>query len=208
MIGYGVCVGTWSKFAAFVAPRVAGPVMAVSGHDNICVAYNRILDYYARTPSGGDLEALVLLHDDLEITDPMFEDKVRKALADDVAVVGGCGGPSDVSLAWGDNAGCLGHQQTDSGLIDFGPRSGAVAMLDGSILVLSPWALASLRFDENYAGFHGYPHICRDARAVGRRVVVADIDTYHHTTVGFKSVEIERSFTVTNWIYQQQGAAS
>jgi len=205
MIGFGVCVGSWEEFGAFVAPRVNGPVMAVSGHDSICAAYNKILDYYR----SWDLEALVLLHDDLEITDPAFETKLRRAMVASVAIVGVCGGPADESLAWWDAPGCIGHQQTDSGLIDFGPRWGDVAIVDGSIMALSPWAVANLRFDENYAGFHGYPHICRDARAVDRRVVVADIDTHHHTTVGFKSVEVERSFMVTDWMYQAgQGAAA
>jgi hypothetical protein len=205
MIGYGVCVGTWDKFATYVAPHVAGPLMAVSGHTSICVAYNKILDYYRDRP---DLEAVVLLHDDLQITDPDFEDKLRAALwPGGVAIVGVCGGPSGESLAWWEPPGCVGHQMTDSGLIDFGPRSGDVAIVDGSLMALSPWAVAALRFDERYQGFHGYPHICRDAIAGGERVVVADIDTHHHTTVGFKSRQIQRSFTVTNWMYQAEGAA-
>jgi hypothetical protein len=200
VIGYGVCVGDWGKLAAYVTPRVPGPLMAVSGHSSICRAYNQILDYYR----GWDLDALVLLHDDLEITDPAFEDKLRAAMASDVAVVGVCGGPSDASLAWWNTPGCVGHQATDSGLIDFGPRAGDVAMVEGSLMALSPWAVAGLRFDEDYTGFHGYPDICVAARAAGRRVTVADIDTHHHTTVGFKSAEVQRSFTVTDWMYQHK----
>ena len=204
MLGYGVCVGSWDEFAAYVAPYVTGsPVMAVSGHSSICTAYNRILDHCR----DWNLEALVLLHDDLEITDPAFEAKVRAALVDDVAIVGVCGGPSDQSLAWWNAEGCIGHQMTDSGLIDFGLRTGEAAIVDGSIMVLSPWAIGNLRFDEGYDGFHGYPDTCLDARAAGKRVVVADIDTHHHTTVGFKSPEIERSFTVTDWMFQHKTAA-
>lgn len=193
MIGYGCCVGSWDKFATNVAPQVAGPVMAVSGHTSICAAYNAILDYYRNW----SLEALVLLHDDLEIVDPAFEDKLRTALADGVAIAGVAGGPAGGSLAWWNAAGCVGHQMTDAGLLDFGPRSGDVAIVDGSIMALSPWAVQNLRFDERYDGFHGYPDICLEAAAAGQRVVVADIDTHHHTTVGWKSADVHRSWVET-----------
>ena len=197
MIGFGVCVGSWDKFATNVAPQVAGPVMAVSGHTNICVAYNAILDYYQHW----GLEALVLLHDDLEIVDPLFEDKLRGALTDDVAIVGVAGGPAAGSLAWWEAAGCVGHQMTDTGPIDFGPRSGDVAIVDGSIMALSRWAIGHLRFDERYDGFHGYVDVCLEAAAAGKRVVVADIDTHHHTPVGWKSAEVHRSFTDTQRLF-------
>lgn len=47
-------------------------------------------------------------------------------------------------------------------------------MVDGCILVLSPWAVANLRFDEErYSGFHGYDaDICFEARSQGKRVVL------------------------------------
>jgi Glycosyltransferase like family len=202
VIVYGCCTDSWRDLVELGSASSDRPMMAVSGHTSICVAYNKILDYYR---GWSDLEALVLVHDDLEITDTFFEDKLRAALAEDVAIVGVCGGPVDSSLAWWDAEGCIGHQATDSGLIDFGPREGDVAIVDGSIMALSPWVVANLRFGD-YPGFHGYPAICRDARAAGRRVVVADIDTHHHTRVGWKSDEIKRSFTVTDWMYQEQGA--
>ncbi len=205
MLAYGCCVGSWDKFAANVAPRVGDqPVMAVSGHNNIAVAYNAILDYYRPR----DVEALVLLHDDLEITDPAFEDKLRLTLADDVAIIGVCGGPSDRSLAWWDYPGCVGHQMTDSGMVDFGPRTGDAAILEGSLMALSPWAVQHLRFDETYGGFHGYSDISLEAVAAGKRVVVADIDTHHHTTVGFKSADIHRSWLETEQMFRRKWVAA
>ena len=53
-------------------------------------------------------------------------------------------------------------------------------------MVFSPWAIQELRFDERYE-FHGYDDVCLEARHAGKRVYVADIDTYHHTTFGYKT---------------------
>ena len=60
-------------------------------------------------------------------------------------------------------------------------------MLDGLCLVLSPWAIQHLRFDESaFDGFHGYDSdICLQARAAGRRVRVTDLPLMHHTHGGY-----------------------
>lgn len=201
MIGYGVCVGSWQKLARNVIPRVGErPLFALSGQTSLCRAYNTILDAYR----GADLDAVVLLHDDLEITDPDVEETFLKALADpDVALVGVCGGKGDTSLAWWDSE-TVGHQMTDSGLLDFGGREGDVAFIEGSIMVFSPWAVQGLRFDERYPGFLGYDDICLTARAAGKRVTVVDVDTWHHSTVGFKSPAIKVAWDVAEEIFQEK----
>ena len=60
--------------------------------------YNLLLD---KAAAHDDLEALVLLHQDVEIADADFAAKVRKALADpDVAIVGCAGAVGSRSIAW------------------------------------------------------------------------------------------------------------
>lgn len=200
MIGYGTCVGSWDKLHRNVVPRVAGrPLLGLSGQTQLTVAYNTILDAYR----GRDLDAVVLLHDDLEITDPRAEDKFLESLEDDVAIVGVCGGRGDKTLAWWTSE-TVGHQATDSGMLDFGPRTGDVAFIEGSIMVFSPWAVENLRFDERYPGFLGYDDVCLSAIAAGKRVVVADVDTHHHSTIGFKSPAIAAAWDVAEEIFREK----
>lgn len=201
VVGYGCCVGSWEKLARNVTPRVGDrPLLALSGQTSICVAYNTILDAYR--PS--QLDALILLHDDLEITDPQAEAKFLEALADpSVAMVGVCGGVGDRELSWW-NSPTIGHQLTDSGPLDFGPRTGEVAFIEGSIMVFSPWAIQHLRFDTAYPGFLGYDDICLTARARGKRVMVADVDTHHHSTLGFKSPAIAASWAQAAQIFEKK----
>lgn len=198
MIGYGCCVGSWNKFTRNVAPRTENrPLVALYGQTQLTVAYNTVLDAYR----GRGMDAVILLHDDLEIVDPDAEAKFLDALDDDVAMVGVCGGKGDQTLAWWDSP-TIGHQMTDSGLLDFGTRTGDVAFIEGSIMVFSPWAVEHLRFDTGYPGFLGYDDICLTARQAGKRVVVADVDTHHHSTVGFKSAEIRAAWDVAERIFQ------
>ena len=196
-VGYGSCVGSWDKLRRNVVPRVAGPLFALSGQTQLTVAYNLILDAYRNQ----GVDAVVLLHDDLEITDRDAEAKFLAALADDVALVGVCGGKGDQTLAWWESE-KVGHQVTDSGLLDFGPRTGDVAFIEGSVMVFSPWAVDNLRFDPAYPWFLGYDDVCLTARAKGMRVVVADVDTHHHSTVGFKSAEVKRQWDIAEAIFQ------
>jgi hypothetical protein len=200
-VAFGTCVGSWEKLRRNVIPRIGdSPLFALSGQTSLCHAYNTILDAYR----GRDLDAVILLHDDLEIVDPDAEAKFLKALADpDVALVGVCGGKGDQSLAWWDSE-TVGHQMTDSGLLDFGERTGDVAFVEGSLFVFSPWAVEHLRFDERYPGFLGYDDVCLTARLMGKQVVVADVDTHHHTTIGFKSPAIKEGWDVAESIFQNK----
>lgn len=201
MIAYGVCVGSWDKFHRNVVSRVGDrPITALSGQTSICAAYNTILDAYV----GRNLDAVILLHDDLELVDPDAEAKFLAAVREpNVDLVGVCGGLGDASLAWW-NSETIGHQLTDSGMLDFGRRAGDVTFIEGSVMVFSPTAVANLRFDTTYPGFLGYDDICLTARAAGRRVVVADVDTHHHSTLGFKSVAVRESWDVAEALFQRK----
>jgi hypothetical protein len=179
-IGWGCCVGTWSKFEENSKSWGPGPVFHRTDQRSISVAYNSLLDEFLEL----DVNFVVLVHDDLEVTDPRAAWKVLEAMADGATVVGVCGGGP--SMSWWDHD-PIGHQTTDSLHLEFGGRrTGDVDVVEGSFLAFSPWAVANLRFDERFE-FLGYDDVCLMARAAGKRVVVADIDTHHHTTVGFKS---------------------
>lgn len=199
-LAYGTCVGSWAKYGRYVAPWVgARPSKAMADQPSIAVGYNRILDHFR----GQVVDAVVLLHDDLEIIDPVFEHKVCAALMGrDVALVGVAGGGP--YLKWWDHD-PIGHQVTDSGLVDFGRRAGDVDMLEGSVMVFSPWAVEHLRCDERYTDFRsGWDDVCLTARAAGKRVVVVDADTHHHSTVGWKSPAVAEAFEESERMFAEK----
>jgi hypothetical protein len=111
MIVFASCVASPAKLAAFAAPglrRALEPdsVFAELGTDHsIHAAYNEALEHFA---GAGGLEALVLLHEDTELLDADFCDRVRAALRDpSVAIAGAIGASGVTSLRWceGDIAG-------------------------------------------------------------------------------------------------------
>lgn len=216
-IGYGVCVGWWSEFNQYIIPQVGDrrvyddgeppnrPLIALSNQLSIASTYNTILDAFWRQ-FGSDLEAVFLLHTDLQIVDPQGEAKLVAALQEpDVALVSVEGGDGDRGTEWW-LCNPIGHQGMRRFYIDFsgqtpgaetGPsddartkpraRSGDVEVLEGSILGFSPWAIEHLRFDESSpAAFHSYDEVCFQAIAAGKRCVVVDVETFHHTDGSYK----------------------
>jgi hypothetical protein len=182
-VAYGCCVGSWERFNRYVVPPASGaPVLGLSGQTSIANAYNAILDAYR----GQDFDLVILQHDDLEITDPDHVAKFAAIFAEDeyTMLAGVAGGSARSGLGWW-NCEPIGHQQTDAGMIDFGPRTGIVDLLEGSILAFSRGGLERLGF-ESRPGFHGYDEVAMVvARQPGWRSVVVDIDTHHHTPLGF-----------------------
>ncbi len=79
MIGYGCCTGWWDKLQRNVVDCIDddATLFALSGQTQLTVAYNTILDAY----KGRGMDAVILLHDDLELIDPDAEDKFLAALA-------------------------------------------------------------------------------------------------------------------------------
>jgi hypothetical protein len=167
-----------------------------SSAGSIFRAYNLLLQQAA---SHQDLEALVLLHQDVEIVDENFCSKVRHALGDPRVGVVGCVGALDArSLAWWEGSvtwASFTHRYYEHGGGElpafamhpdrFTPppyaRTGEVDTVDGLLLVLSPWAVRNLRFDESLGRFHGYDFdFCHQVRAAGRKVMTADLKIVHH----------------------------
>lgn len=215
---YGACVGSWANVARHIEPHLTveyardghrREFVGLSGQPSLPVAHNRILDHYADEAFGDDVidGPVVLLHDDLEITDPHFEAKAAEALATGAAIVGVAGSASEESLAWWEYS-PIGHQRTDAGPLDFGQRTGEVAVLEGSILVLSPWAVKALRYDESFPGYHNADEICWAARQRGGKLLVADIDTHHHTPMGWRSEAGRASWYAGEALYRMRLATS
>ena len=194
MIAFAACVGSEEKYRRFAQPglRLAcepdSPVAEATTDSSIFSAYNEVLDAFADAP---DLEALVLLHEDTEIVDRELCSKLRRLFSDpSVAVVGVVGARGVRNLSWWEGQG-FGRVLETRGVVDFGGGAHDVDTLDGLLLVLSPWAVRNLRFDdERFSGFHGYDaDICFQARAAGRRVVVDDIAVVHHTKGGYGDMD-------------------
>ncbi|MBX5441582.1 MAG: hypothetical protein IRZ32_08640 [Solirubrobacteraceae bacterium] len=190
MIAFASCIADQDTFASRALPGLRrvmepdSPFAELTTTTSIHEAYNEALEHFAQAP---DLEALVLLHEDVELYDPEFCALVRRALADpDVAIVGAIGARDVRSLAWWEGT-MAGRVAETRGVLDHAFDDPVVDAVDGLLLVLSPWAVRNLRFDtDTYTGFHAYDvDICFAARAAGRKVVVADLPLMHYTKTGY-----------------------
>jgi len=201
VIVYACAIAQESKFDRFAMrgiERAGGPgprVIELRERDSLFSAYNEVLQRVAGEP---DVEALVLLHEDTEIRDERFEDKARTTLADEsIAVAGAIGGSGVHDIDWWVHDELVGSvllrvlkpletygtRLYRPGEVLVGPGGeGEVDVVDGFLLVLSPWAIRELRFDESLGpGFHGYDaDLSYQARERGKRVVVIDTSVAHH----------------------------
>jgi len=199
MIAFGSSITKPEIYAACAEVgirRAAEPgsqIYAMPSAGSICRSYNALLETAAERE---DLEALVLVHQDAEIVDEDFCARARLALADpDVAIVGCVGAIGVRSIAWWEGsvtAANFVHRYDAFGGGDLPAfswdwdeappyaRLGEVDTVDGFVLVLAPWAVRNLRFDESLGALHGYDlDYCLQARAAGRRVVTADFRAIH-----------------------------
>lgn len=191
MIAFGCATTSEEEYLAYAAPsvqRIAEPdslTMRRHGYDSIHQPYNEML---AEAAGHEELEAVVLLHQDLTIEDESFVAKIRAILAasEDVAVIGVAGARGVRGLAWweGESYGAAHSPRLVPGGSHIRYSHGAfeVESVDGLLLVLSAWAARELRFDRELAGpLDGYDmDLCLQARARGGRVVVADLAVSHH----------------------------
>jgi glycosyl transferase family 2 len=198
-VAYGCVTNSLDRVQRYVLPRVGDRSLTLLWNQtSMTQAYNAILDAHLGNPP----DALILIHDDLELVDPDTEAKFLDALKlPNVALVGVAGGFGHVEahgLAWW-NGHTIGHQLTDSGMLNFGPREGPregfVTAIEGSVMTVGPRFIREIRFDETFTGFHGYDDIGMVVNVVhNMNVWVADVDTHHHTTLGFKSIESEQAW--------------
>ena len=104
MIAFGCAITSAKTYQRFAEPgiRVAAEpdseILVYGAAGSIFRNYNLLLDRAAKLDG---LEALVLLHQDAEIVDPDFCEKVREALRDPEVALVGCAGAIGVrNIAW------------------------------------------------------------------------------------------------------------
>jgi hypothetical protein len=200
MIAFGVSITSPDAYRRFAEPGIElaaeedSEILALASAGSIFRSYNLLLEKAAERD---DLEALVLVHQDAEITDPDFCQKVRRALSDpDVGVVGCVGAIGVRSIAWWEGSvtwASFIHRYGEHGggdlpafswkSDDMPPysRTGEVDTVDGFLMAVSPWVARNIRFDESLGRLHGYDFdFCLQVRAAGRKVVTADFRAIHN----------------------------
>jgi hypothetical protein len=197
VIAFATLVGEGEAYRRYTEPgirRAAEPDSAMYPYasvGSVTRSCNIVLDAAA---ARDDLEALVLVHSHTELVDPSLCARVRQALSDPaVAVAGAAGGTGARSIAWWEGrvsaapgvqryAAHRGGELPAFGWADPEAPLGEVDTVDGSLMVLSRWAVRTIRFDESLRVGHGYDtDYCRQVRAAGRKVVTADLRAiFHH----------------------------
>jgi hypothetical protein len=200
MIAFGTAVTSVEQYERYAQPGIElasepdSEVIVQQSMGSLFRNYNLMLDLASELP---DLEALVLVHQDAELVDADFCDKARKALADpDVGLVGCAGAIGVRSIAWWEGAvtwASFNHRYDEFGGGDFPAmtwdssdvppvaKMGEVDSIDGFLMLLSPWAVRELRFDETLGMLHGYDFdFCCQVRAAGKKVVTADLRAIHN----------------------------
>lgn len=188
---------TYRRCAERGIKHVAEPdseVIANAAAGSLARSYNLIMSEVA---DRDDLDALVLVHQDAELVDRDFCAKVRQVLQDPQVGVIGLVGAIDVrSIAWWEGSvtwASFTHRYKEFGggeiaAFTWGDeefpgyaRTGEVDTLDGFVLVVSPWVVRNVRFDESISQIHGYDlDFCLQVREAGRKVVTADLKAVHH----------------------------
>jgi hypothetical protein len=208
MIAFGSAVTSQEDYARYAEPGIRlarepdSLVLPRSAKGSIFANYNALMDQASEVDG---LEALVLLHQDSEIVDPLFCTKLRAALRDpDVGVVGCVGALGVRTIAWWEGSvtwASFIHRYTELGGGDFpsvtwndnkqAPYAhlGEVDSVDGFVLALSPWVVDNIRFDEALGqALHGYDFdLCLQVREAGRKVVTADFKVIHNHSLDLAS---------------------
>jgi Glycosyltransferase like family len=195
VIAFGTAVTNQETYDRYAAPgirRAAEPdsvVFAEHSTESLFHSYNLVLD---KASAHDDLEALVLLHQDVELADSDVAAKVREAFEDPDVAIAGCAGAVGIrGPAWWQGTetwASVTHRYEEYGGGEFVRRDETepleVDMVDGFVMVLSPWAVRELRFDESLGKLHGYDFdICMQARAAGKKVTTAPIRAIHHRSL-------------------------
>jgi len=152
--------------------------------------YNLILE---RASAIDELEALVLVQRDTEILDEDFVARARDAIAvAGTGIIGAVGSTGVRSLAWWQgqvSAGTarLRYPDFEGGTTDAydwaspSPAPQPADIVDGSLMVLSPDVVRTLRFDESFVFSFG-PDVdfCLQATAAGHHLATADLAVEYH----------------------------
>lgn len=219
MIVVGCCfAGDGTGYRSMLEPTLEDRLeeldvlLAASGDTRgIAAVYN---DFVRRARAEPACEALVLVHDDVEVLDTNFRSKVLQgAREDDVGVVGVVGGAGLTSLAWWEARRTAGSVHETRGYTELGTSRADVDAVDGLLLVLAPRAFHALGFDEvSFPHFHGYDvDYCLQARTAGLRVVVRPFDILHRTKGGYgdrAAFEVASTVAAKKWPHLIRSSAT
>jgi hypothetical protein len=200
VIAFGAAITKPDVYASCAEPGIQRSLEADSivlskpSIGSLQASYNALIDEAAAVDG---LEALVLVHQDAEIIGSDFCARIRRVLADPEVGLAGCVGAVGVrSIAWWEGSvtqASFIHRYGEHGGGDLPAftwdwstappyaRLGEVDTVDGFLLVLTPWALRHVRFDEGLGQLHGYDlDLCLQVRAAGKKVMTADVRAIHN----------------------------
>jgi hypothetical protein len=196
VIAFGVSMEDPEAYRRYALPGIErcrepdSEVYAFAAAGPLTRNYNLLIDTAARREH---VEALVLVQEDIEIDDPGFCAKVRSALAEpDVALVGSAGATGVTGIAWWEgevSAAPAVQRYNEHGSgelpafswLQTSPPPAEVETLDGALLVISPWTLRNVRFDESLRLRYGFDlDYCLQVGATGRKIMTADLRTVRH----------------------------
>jgi Glycosyltransferase like family len=200
MIMFGSAVTDFAVYERCAVPgldRVKESDSVVLAHRSIGSVFRNYNFILGEARKRDDLEALVLIHQDAELVDPDFCEIIRTELRDpDVALIGCAGAVGVRSIAWWEGGvtwagfnhryeelggGDLPAMTWDREQIPPYVATGEVDSIDGFVIVLSPWAVNEVEFDETMGDLHGYDFdLCCQVRMAGKKVVTADFRAIHH----------------------------
>jgi hypothetical protein len=209
MIAFGIWVESWERYRSLVRPALAAhgeaDALLLESQTDGCVfeAHDEILTAAAQIES---LEALVLLHDHVEIRDPQLVPKIRDALHDrPVALLGAVGARNVTSLRWWEGE-VVGAAHYPGGTVGDPATAPAEAhVVDDALLVLTPHVVRSLRCDRRvWAGRYGSAaELSALTRVSGGHVGVLDLDVVCHQPPRVDDVAFLQADLVwrTRWSY-------
>jgi hypothetical protein len=199
MIAFGASVSETDAYRRYAEPGIRqaaeadSKIIALAPAGLICRSLNLLLDEASRYD---DLEALVLVHPYTEIADRELCAKVRRALANpQVGIVGPAGGRGGRSIAWWEGevssadvtlryGECGGGEMRAYEWANPGPAPAEVEVVDIFLMVLSPWVVRNVRFDETLRLANGIElDFCRRVREAGRRIATLDVAAIQHRTL-------------------------
>ena len=196
MIAFGCPITIPEQYHRWAGPSIArcaeqdSLVIEQRGHGSIQRGLNAILD---KAAGRQDLEAVVLLHQDVELNDAGILASVRRTFSDrTVGVVGAAGARGVRGIDWWEASGYGQLRNPLLGAVGWtwnashGPHD--VDTVDGCLMVVAPWVVRTVRLPVGAGdAFHGYDlDLCLRVRARGGRVMVDDIDCAHHITRTFQ----------------------
>lgn len=186
MFVFGVHIDSQEVFDRHCLPAIAAfggadATLITSPDTPIAGTYNQMLQASLEMD---DVEAIVLLRQDVEITDPRFLTKVREAFARDpeLAVIGPVGGQGVTTLRWWQAPKWFGRLGTPQGTFTGVNEAHDVDCVDGLCMILRADLAARIRFDDiAFTGRSGYDvDLCFRVREAGLRVAVEPIEVVRH----------------------------